>query len=148
MSHTSQPQNTSQPRLNGNLPGPKKAKDLRLNIRLSQQEWDKIHKLAANSTCRNVSEYARKVLTEKPVNVFYRNQSFDIFEEHITRLLPQLELFGDNYDKITQQILALNALPSMVNFLSAQMTYGKGFLGTVAEIKSLIEKLSDQCDPK
>ena len=66
----------------------------RLNIRLDQKEWDKVHKLTSNSTCRSVSEYARKVLLEKPVRVFYRNQSFDDFEEQMIRLLPQLEAFG------------------------------------------------------
>jgi hypothetical protein len=38
-----------------------KARQFRLNIRLTQQEWDKVHKLASNTTCRSVSEYARKV---------------------------------------------------------------------------------------
>ena len=42
----------------------------RLNLRLTQQEWDKIHRLAANSTCRSMSEYARTVLSQKPVRVF------------------------------------------------------------------------------
>jgi len=102
---------------------PKKVKDLRLNIRLSPQEWDKIHRLAANTTCRSVSEYARKVLAKQPVTVFYRNQSFDIFEEHMTRLLAQLDTFSDNNDQ-------------------------PGFLRTVEVIKFLIEKIADKCDPK
>jgi hypothetical protein len=50
-----------------------KARARRLNVRLSQQEWDKVHKLSANSTCRSISDYARKVLSEKPVKVFYRS---------------------------------------------------------------------------
>jgi len=90
----------------------------RLNIRLSQQEWDKIQQLAAGTTCRNISDYARKVLSHKPVRVLYHNKSFDAFEEQMTRLLPLLETFA-----------ADNDLP--------------GFITTVQEIKNHIEKLSD-----
>jgi len=76
----------------------------RLNLRLTQQEWDKIHRLAANSTCRSTSEYARKVLSQKPVRVFYRNQSFDNFEEQMVRLLPQLETYGNDFAQLSETI--------------------------------------------
>jgi hypothetical protein len=65
-------------------------KDLRLNIRMSQQEWDKVHRLASNTTCRSTSEYARKVLTDKPVNVLYRNKSFDEFCDQMTIVRPDV----------------------------------------------------------
>jgi DNA repair ATPase RecN len=110
----------------------------RLNIRLSQQEWDKVHKLSANSTCRSVSEYARKVLAEKPVKVFYRNQSFDEFEERMTVLLPLLEAFGDNFSQLIKTRSDLQTL------LDAHRAFSK----TTEEIKAHLEKLSDQCDPK
>lgn len=93
----------------------------RLNIRLSEEEWDKIHHLAANTTCRSVSDYARKVLSRKPVRVFYRNKSFDAFEEQMTRLLPLLEKLAAGNDP--------NDLP--------------GINTTIQEIKNHIEKLSD-----
>jgi uncharacterized protein (DUF1778 family) len=90
----------------------------RLNIRLSEEEWDKIHHLAAGTTCRSISDYARKVLSRKPVRVFYRNKSFDAFEEQMTRLIPLLE-----------NLAAGNDLPAITT--------------TVQEIKTHIEKLSD-----
>src|SRR5260221_9523826 len=74
----------------------------RLNVRLSQQEWDKVHKLASNTTCRSTSEYARKLLTGKPVRVFYRNQSFDELEQQMIRLLPRLETFATNFAQAIQ----------------------------------------------
>ncbi|HEV3326264.1 MAG TPA: hypothetical protein VG052_11690 [Puia sp.] len=114
------------------------ARARRLNIRLSQQEWDKVHKLSANSTCRSVSEYARKVLSEKPVKVFYRNQSFDEFEERMTQLLPVLEAFGENFSQLIKTRADLQSL------LDSHRDFSK----TAAEIKAHLEKLSDQCDPK
>jgi uncharacterized protein (DUF1778 family) len=79
----------------------------RLNIRLSDQEWDKVHRLSANTTCRNISDYARKVLLNHPVKVFYRNQSFDNFEEQMIRLLPLLEA---NIEKLSDHATQNNAL--------------------------------------
>jgi hypothetical protein len=120
----------------------------RLNVRLSQQEWDKVHKLFSNTTCRSVSEYARKVLSEKPVKVFYRNQSFDDFEEQMIRLLPQLETFGDNFDQLVKKLSSLENIPELKAALPLLLDCTRGFSGTAEEIRKKIEKLSDQCDPK
>ena len=90
-----------------------KARLHRLNIRLDQKEWDKVHKLTSNSTCRSVSEYARKVLLEKPVRVFYRNQSFDDFEETMVGVLAQLQGFGDNFDRLVKKSLSIEQSTDM-----------------------------------
>lgn len=115
----------------------------RLNIRLSQQEWDKIHKLSFNTTCRSVSEYARKVLSEKPVKVFYRNQSFDNFETQMTRLLPQLEAYSDNFEKLVKKIDPLKGIPELKSDLALILFCWESFAKTTREIKDHIEKLAD-----
>jgi hypothetical protein len=125
-----------------------KARQFRLNIRLSQQEWDQVHKNASNTTCRSTSEYGRKVLTEKPIKVFYRNQSFDDFEEQMTRLLPRLESFGDNFTLLVKKISSMESIPEIRTALPLVLTSVKDFTMQVATIKNLIEKISDQCDPK
>jgi hypothetical protein len=108
----------------------------RLNIRLSSPEWDKIDRLARNSTCRTVSEYARKVLAQQPVRIFYRNKSFDDFEEQMTgRLLPVLETFNKKFQSL---------LPADPALFEAHQQ----FTSTVREIRTWLAKLSDQCDQK
>jgi MobC-like protein len=127
---------------------PQKARIRRLNIRLSQPEWDKVHKLSANTTCRSVSEYARKVLSDKPVKVYYRNQSFDDFEEQMTRLLPQLEAFGDNLDQTVKKLVSFYYTAEIKAALPALQNCAQRFSVIAEEIRSHIEKLSEQCDPK
>ena len=46
-----------------------------LHIRLKEDEYNQIHKKFKNSTCRKLSEYARRVLLDKPITVNQRNQS-------------------------------------------------------------------------
>ena len=112
------------------------ARRRRLNIRLSQQEWNLIQGLAANSTCRSVSEYARKVLAQKPVKVLYRNQSFDEFEEQMaTRFLPLLEQLREYVARVTAaDPVALATLQRLANIFE--------------DIRELLAKLSDQCAQK
>jgi len=120
----------------------------RLNIRLSQQEWDKVHLLSSKTTCRSVSEYTRKVLLGKPVNVYYRNKSFDNFEEQMTRLLSQLEDFGDNFDQLIKKLSSLENVAEVIKALPLLHAYIQDFVITANIIKMHIVKLADQCDPK
>ena len=115
---------------------PAAGQEYRLNIRLSTSEWDKINRLSANSTCRTVSEYARKVLAQQPVKIFYRNRSFDEFEEQMTgRLIPTLEAFNKKFQSL---------LPADPALFEAHQQ----FTNTVREIRTLLAKLSEQCDQK
>jgi len=117
---------------------PKKPKEHRLNIRLSEQEWKKIQHHASNTTCRNVSEYCRKVLLNKPVKVFYRNQSFDDFEEELVRILPILNTYGEDLHQLIRS-------PQLAAHLPTIMTLHKGFMDMAGNIKELLIKIADTC---
>jgi hypothetical protein len=108
----------------------------RLNIRLSQQEWDKVKSLSSNTTCRNVSEYARLLLLDKPVRVFDRNPSFDDFEQLTTRLLGELDDFGDKFEQATKQTGAPDADAIMLLLESFHENYAK----KTKEIKEALTK--------
>jgi mobilization protein MobC len=125
-----------------------KSRQRRLNIRLSEEEWEKLHKLAGNTTSRSMSEYSRKILLNKPVKVFYRNQSFDDFEEQMTRLLPQLEDDRDKYDQVMKKLLALEQIPEIKETLPLLQFYQERIWRTQEEIRAKIEKIADQCDQK
>lgn len=127
---------------------PKKSRQHRLNIRLSSQEWDRILYLSAGTTCRNISDYARKVLLKEPVTVFYRNQSFDAFEEQMIHLLPELERSGDNFDQLIKKLSPIRDVPE-IQALLPQLTAAQSALSSrVSWIKSHLEKLYDQCVQK
>lgn len=120
-----------------------KARLRRLNLRLTESEWDKIHRLAANSTCRSTSEYARKVLSQKPVRVFYRNQSFDNFEEQMVRLLPQLEAHSAGFTEALKKVTPLEDSLEQKIALRLLLSYGSNLSKTIEEIKDHLIKLSD-----
>ena len=48
-----------------------------LHIRLKEDEHRKINEKFSASTCRKLSEYARRVLLDKVVTIYQRNRSLD-----------------------------------------------------------------------
>jgi hypothetical protein len=115
----------------------------RLNIRLSDQEWDKVHQLSSHTTCRSVSEYARKLLLNKPVRVFYRNQSFDHFETQMTSLLPQLEGHNEAIGQLVKKLNPLQNVAEIRSTLSMILSFQLKYISTVEAIKMHIEKIDD-----
>jgi hypothetical protein len=123
---------------------PIKPKEYRLNLRLSEQEWNKIQKYSSNTTCRSVSEYCRKVLLNDPVAVFYRNQSFDKFEEDLAPLLPILKTLGDDFNELIKVLSAANGsnIPVLLEIL---LVRNRQFLENTNQIKELLIKIADTC---
>lgn len=97
--------------------------DYRLNIRLSQDEREKIERFAAKTTCRSISDYARKVLLKEPVTIFYRNQSFDQFEQTMIDILRELETLGRE--------LRVD-----------------GYLEKIDQLRFITEKIAEACAPR
>lgn len=62
-----------------------------VTIYCSRQENEQIRTMAGTSTSRSLSEYARKVLTAKPVAVTYRNVSLDDLIGELNALRRQLD---------------------------------------------------------
>jgi hypothetical protein len=50
-----------------------------LHLRLNPEEYAQLHRQFNKTTCRKLSDYARKILLSKPVTTTYRNQSLDDF---------------------------------------------------------------------
>jgi len=66
------------------------ARTERVSIRYSEEEYSQLKKLFARSTRRSLSSYIRNVSLQVPVEVVYRNQSFDDFLEELVLLRKEL----------------------------------------------------------
>ncbi len=113
-------------------------KEHRLNLRLSGTEYDKVRRHASSTTCRNLSEYCKKVLLNKPVRVLVRDQSFDDFEEDVVCLLPILDKQSGNFGRLLD---SPNSAPALLDA-------HKEFMTTANQIKELLINIADLCAPK
>jgi hypothetical protein len=66
----------------------------------------------------------------------------------MTRLLPRLEAYGDDFAHLIKKLSSLDGIREIAAILPFFLACEKGFSSKVEEIRGHIEKLSEQCDPK
>ena len=64
-----------------------------LSIRLSPEEFDEVYRQLQKTTCRSLTEYAKKLLTNKPITVKVRDQTRE-------DMLQQLGLIKSRLDTL------------------------------------------------
>ena len=121
-----------------------KKRDMWLHIRLKEDEHSKIYKKFSNSTCRKLSEYARRVLLDKVITVNQRNQSLDDFMAEMIRLRNELNAIGNNLNQSVKKLHTLNQLPEFKSWLILNENNQKILLEKVEEIKLKINQISDK----
>ena len=84
-----------------------------LTIRLTTEEATQLGQLASQSISPSVSDYARRVLLQKPVSIRYHNQSLDNFLADMTRLRNDLNSIGNNFNQIVHHLHSLRAVPEI-----------------------------------
>jgi hypothetical protein len=67
-----------------------------MSIHCSKKEYDRICELKKKTTCRSLSEYARKTMLGKPVAVTYRNLSMDALIDTINAIRNDLETLPEH----------------------------------------------------
>jgi len=94
-----------------------------LSIRLSPEEYAEVYQHLQQSTCRSLTEYVKKVLTNKPVTFKVRDQSRE-------DILHQLTLIKSRLDTLVDKTSPADAAH---------------LLTEVADIKSTIRQIAEKC---
>ncbi|MBN8880465.1 MAG: plasmid mobilization relaxosome protein MobC [Sphingobacteriales bacterium] len=116
----------------------------RLYVRLTDKEFDHINKQFAKTTHQHLSEYLRKVLLNKPVQVKYRNQSLDDLMAELIVLREELNAIGNNYNQVVKRLHLLRDVPEILGWMALNESAQKIMLNKVSEIKSKINQINDQ----
>lgn len=115
-----------------------------LHIRLKEEDYKNINSKFSKSTCRKLSEYARRVLLDKVVTVNQRNQSLDDFMTEMIKLRNELNAIGNNFNQSVKKLHTLSQLPEFKSWLLINENNQKILLEKVEEIKSKINQISDK----
>ncbi|WP_018615745.1 plasmid mobilization protein [Segetibacter koreensis] len=115
-----------------------------LHVRLKPEEYIKINKLYSTSTCRKLSDYARKILLEKPVTTTYRNQSLDDLMAETIKLRNELNSIGNNFNQAVKRLHTLQQIPEFRHWILAYELDKKLLLNKVDEIKNNIQKIAEK----
>jgi hypothetical protein len=115
-----------------------------LHIRLTVQEQQKIKNKFQKTTCRKLSDFARKVLLDKAVTVNVRNQSLDDVMAVLILLKDELNAIGNNYNQVVKRLHTLNHISEIKSWLVLHESARKILLNKVDEIKAKIYSINDQ----
>jgi len=115
-----------------------------LHLRLKPDEYQKIFRKFSKSTCRKLSEYARKNLLNETITTNYRNQSVDEFMMEIIRLRSELSALGNNFNQAVKKLHTLQQIPEFKHWIISSELEKKILLNKVEEIKIQIQKIAEK----
>lgn len=115
-----------------------------IGLRLSLQEYEQIEKKCKNSTPGKLSEYVRRVLFDKPITVYQRNQSLDDFMAEMIQLRGELNGIGNNFNQAVKKLHTLQQIPEFKSWIITYELEKKILFNKVDEIKNRINKIADE----
>ena len=104
---------------------PTEHKHTAVKVRYTAEEFTRLKKAFARSTCHTIAGYVRKLSLEQPVEIVNRNASFDDFVGEIVRLREEMTVIRQLPGWTTEQRVRLIFLE--------------------AEIQSSIDKITKLC---
>jgi hypothetical protein len=114
-----------------------------LHLRLTPDEYQKIMKEFNKSTCRKLSDYARKNLLQKPIVNTYRNKSLDDFMAEMIRMRGELNAIGNNFNQVVKKLHTLQQISEFKHWLISYELEKKILFNKVDEIKKHIQKFAE-----
>jgi hypothetical protein len=114
-----------------------------LHLRLTPDEYQKIMKEFNKSTCRKLSDYARKNLLQKPIVNTYRNKSLDDFMAEMIRLRGELNAIGNNFNQAVKKLHTLQQIAEFKHWLTSYELEKKILFNKMDEIKKYIQKFAE-----
>jgi hypothetical protein len=113
-------------------------------LRMNSSELHELKKLKGQSTERSVSNYARKVLLQKPVTIRYRNSSADDFLKQMLELKKELNAIGNNFNQAVHKLHLLGTIPEFRAWIRDYESLHQAVNHKVNDINSKVLQLYEQ----
>lgn len=119
-----------------------------ISIRTKPAEYDAIYNQYQQTTCRNLSQYARQVLLKKPVIMKYRNQSADEILSALIAIKNEMTAIGNNYNQAVKKLHTVKDIPEMLTWILSNDLRQQQLLDFTKSILLQLEKIYSQCMQK
>nr|WP_295924659.1 plasmid mobilization relaxosome protein MobC [uncultured Dyadobacter sp.] len=117
-------------------------RDKWLHLRLNSEEYRQLQTNFKRTTCRKISEYARKILLSKPVTVNHRNASLDELMTELIRLRNELTAAGNNFNQAVKKLNSLSRISQFQDWIMEYESDKRKLLGQIEDIKNHIAETS------
>ena len=115
-----------------------------IGLRLTLAEFEQLEKRCKNSTSNKLSDYIRRVLFNKPITVYHRNQSLDDFMAEMILLRKELSVIGNNLNQAVKKLHTLQQIAEFRQWIILYELEKQTLFNKVDEIKDRINKIADQ----
>lgn len=96
----------------------RKVRDRWVNVRMNQEEFDKLETNRKKTTERNNSDYIRKIAFDQPVKILTRDASQDALTNEIIRLRKELNSVGQNFNQAVRKLHTLKMIPEFRSWIT------------------------------
>jgi len=111
-------------------------------VRFTAAEYSMLERRFKVTTCRQMSEYLRSCLLNKPVTVKYRDASLDEFMLEFIRLRKELAALGNNFNQSVRRLHTVQHIPEFRQWISEAESQRKMLLAQTESIERLTEKMT------
>ena len=114
-----------------------------VGVRFKPEEYRTLHDKSRLTTCRQLSEYIRRVLFERKITVYTRSKSLDEFMAEMIQLRNELSAIGKNLNQIVKKLNSLEQVPEIKMWVLFNDGSNKELHKKIEEIKSRINQFSN-----
>ena len=115
-----------------------------LHLRLTKVEYELLNNQFDKSTCRKLSDYARRNLLRKPVILKYRNQSLDELMGELIMLRKDLNSIGNNFNQAVKKLHGLNQISEFRHWIIIYELEKKALFDSITDIKKNVENIAQK----
>jgi hypothetical protein len=115
-----------------------------ISFRVKQDEYLIIYSHFSSTTCRKLSEYARKVLLNKPVVINHRNQSADEILSVLNQIKNELSAIGNNFNQVVHKLHTLDTVPEIRSWAASNEISQQMLLHKTEAIRLILIQLYEQ----
>jgi hypothetical protein len=113
-------------------------------VRFKPDEYLALYNKFRLTTCRQLSEYVRRVLFERKITMYTRNKSLDEFMAEMIQLRNEFSSIGNNLNQAVRKLNSLQQIPEIKVWLIFNDSSNKELHKKVEEIKSRINQFSEK----
>jgi len=116
----------------------------KVTIRLLPSEYEQLAERFKTTTSRHLSQYLRRMLLGKPIQVRYRNQSADEFLSVALQLKKELTTIGNNYNQLLKRLQFYGELKEMKSWLDEHEIIQQEIIQKGNQINEAMDKVYQQ----
>ncbi|MCR4032132.1 MULTISPECIES: plasmid mobilization protein [Flavobacterium] len=111
-------------------------------VRFTAAEYAGLEKRFKATTCRQMSEYLRSCLLNRPVTIKNRDASLDEFMLEFIRLRKELSALGNNFNQSVKRLHTLDQIPEFRQWISATESQRERLLSQNESILEIASKIA------